>query len=230
MERILIVEDDVGTLDLLSLYLENRGFIVEGAKNGEEALAIIANKNLNLVLLDIEMPGINGFAVCKKIRETLNIPIIFISSRLQVTDKIKGFELGGDDYITKPFDFAELEARIKSNLIRYKQLTKQVTSSKLSFHDLVIHSDTYECFKNGEKVPLTSKEIEILILLATNPNQVLNTDQIYDHIWGYNSIGDPETVKVHIRNLRLKIEEDPAKPQYIITVRGFGYRFAQEFF
>src|SRR5690625_5016648 len=98
MERILIVEDDVGTLDLLSLYLENRGFIVEGAKNGEEALAIIANKNLNLVLLDIEMPGINGFAVCKKIRETLNIPIIFISSRLQVTDKIKGFELGGDDY------------------------------------------------------------------------------------------------------------------------------------
>src|SRR5690625_3106397 len=122
-ERILIVEDDAGTRDLISLYLESRGYHVEGVENGEKALTIVETKSLHLIILDIEMPGIDGFEVCQKIREHSDMPIIFVSSRHDVMDKIKCFELGGDDYITKPFDFAELEARIKSNLRRYEQLT-----------------------------------------------------------------------------------------------------------
>lgn len=228
MERILIVEDDAGTRDLIGLYLENRGYNVIGAKNGEEALTIAANKTLHLVLLDIEMPGIDGFDVCQNIRKHSDIPIIFISSRLDVMDKIKGFELGGDDYITKPFDFAELEARINSNLRRYEQLTNRESPSKLIFDELEIHLDTYECFTNGEKIDLTAKEIKLLMFLAKHPNQVFNAEQIYDHIWGFDSVGDPQTVKVHIQNLRRKIEKNPSKPFYIITVRGFGYRFSQK--
>jgi len=224
-ENILIVEDDLGTLNLLKLYLESKGYFVFGAENGEEALEIIENQSLHLIILDIEMPGIDGFEVCKKIRKHLDIPIIFISSRRGVIDKLKCFELGGDDYITKPFDFAELEARLKSNLRRYRQLTKQLSSSKLICGDLEIHLDTYECFLNKEKINLTPIEMKLLILLANQPSQVFNMEQIYDHVWGYDSIGDPQTVKVHIKNLRQKIEKEPTKPQYIITVRGFGYRF-----
>jgi len=226
LEKILIVEDDDGTRSLLGLYLENRGYDVKEAIDGEEALSIVADESLQLIILDIEMPGIDGFEVCQKIREHSDIPIIFISSRRDVMDKIKCFELGGDDYITKPFDFEELRARVTSNLRRYQQLTKQISSSKLTFGSLQIDLDTYECFIHGEKIDLTFTEIEILILLAKRPSQVFSVDQIYDHIWGIDSIGDPQTVKVHIKNLRNKIEAVPSKPKYIITVRGFGYRFA----
>lgn len=221
-ETILIVEDDVGTRDLLGLYLKNRGYITKGAKNGAEALLIIENEVVNLIVLDIEMPGINGFEVCKKVRKQSNVPIIFISSRLDVMDKIKSFELGGDDYITKPFDLAELEARIKSNLRRYKQ----ISTTRLIFGELQIDLDTYECFISGKKVKLTAKEMKLLIFLAKHPNQIFSAEQIYDHIWGFDSFGDPQTVKVHIRNLRHKIEKDPRNPKCIVTARGFGYRFA----
>lgn len=221
-ETILIVEDDVGTRDLLGLYLQNRGYIVKGAENGAEALLMIENEVINLIVLDIEMPGISGFEVCKKVREQSNVPIIFISSRLDVMDKIKSFDLGGDDYITKPFDLAELEARIKSNFRRYEH----ISTTKLTFGELQIDLDTYECLLSRKKVELTTKEMKLLIFLAKHPNQIFSSEQIYDHIWGFDSIGDPQTVKVHIKNLRHKIEKDPKNPRYIITARGFGYRFA----
>src|SRR5690606_558949 len=145
------------------------------------------------ILLDIEMPEIDGFEVCQEIRKILDIPIIFISSRRDIMDKIKSFELGGDDYITKPFDFAELEARVKSNIRRYQQLTKQINSSKLKYGALEIHLDTYECFLDGEEIALSTKEMQVLMLLAKRPNQVFSAEQIYDHIWGLESFGDIQT-------------------------------------
>ncbi|WP_284141613.1 MULTISPECIES: response regulator transcription factor [unclassified Virgibacillus] len=224
-QKILIVEDEAGIRDLIQLYLENRHYKVITADNGENAVELADREHPHLVVLDIEIPGIDGFEVCKRIREAIDIPILFLSGRRDLIDKIKCFELGGDDYITKPFDFAELEARIKASLQRYQQLRAQLSSEVLKYGELEINLTTYECFIKGRKIPLSTKEMQLLILLAKRPNQVFSVEQIYDLIWGIDSIGDIQTVKVHIRNLRSKIEKDSTDPKYIITVRGFGYRF-----
>src|SRR5690625_4833814 len=225
MAKILIVEDESGIRELISLFLENRKFVVTQVDNGRNALNEVSNNPPDLILLDIEMPQMDGFEVCMKIREKVEIPIIFISSRREMMDKLKSFELGGDDYITKPFDFAELEARINANLRRYQRINMQKDANVLSSGQLTIHFDSHQCFRDGQLVQLSTREMQILQLLAKHPNQVFSNEQIYDSIWGIDSIGDVQTVKVHILNLRRKIEKDHANPEHIITVRGFGYRF-----
>lgn len=224
-DKILIVDDETGIRELINLYLINRGYTTIEAENGEQAIKLLHLKKPQLVLLDIEMPDINGYDVCQKIRKSSDVPIIFLSSHRELPDKLKGFKLGADDYITKPFDFEELEARIKTNLIKYQKLKNKNEGKVLFFNNLKINVDTYECYLKGELVPLSTKEIQLLILLAKRPSQVFSADQIYDRIWGYDSTGDVQTVKVHVRNLRNKIECNTAKPKYILTVRGFGYRF-----
>lgn len=225
-ERLLLVEDEDGIRGLIQLYLENQGYQVCSVDNGEAALEQM-DDSIDLILLDIEMPRMNGYEVCRKIRENYNTPIIFISSRREIVDKIKSLELGGDDYITKPFDFEELVARIKANIRRYSSQQVKRAVNKLVYKNLVIYLDRFECFLNGEFIALSAREMEILIVLATHPNQVWSSEQLYDHIWGFNSSGDVQTIKVHISNLRRKIERNIRNPEYIKTVRGFGYKFSK---
>lgn len=227
-EKLLLVEDEQGIRELLQLYLESKAYTVFPVESGKHALQLVTDEQVDLVLLDIEMPGIDGFEVCKKIRETSDVPIIFISSRRDVLDKVKSFELGGDDYLTKPFDFEELEARIKANLRRYQESQYKKEVHILRYDQLEIHLDSYECFLNKVLIPLSRKEMQVLIFLAKRPYQVFSAEQIYDRIWGFDSIGDIQGVKVHISNLRKKLSTDGAAPLYIKTVRGFGYRFLEK--
>lgn len=226
-ERVLLVDDEVGIRELIHLYLEKKDYQVLIAENGVQALKLAESEKPYIILLDIEMPGKGGFDVCKQIRETTDVPILFISCRRSSVDKIKGFEVGGDDYITKPFDFAELEARIKANLRRNEwQDKKQGEANILIYDELEIHLDSCEIYMNGEPVSLFTKELQLLLILAQRPNQVWSTEKLYDQIWGFESAGDIQTVKVHISNLRRKLESDPAHPKFIQTVRGFGYKFS----
>ncbi|MBO1002941.1 response regulator transcription factor [Pseudogracilibacillus auburnensis] len=223
--KILVVEDEKGIRSLIQLYLESKGFIVYPVSSGQEALGIVKNENLSLILLDIEMPYMDGFEVCQKIRQMKNIPIIFISSSRELADKVRSFELGGDDYITKPFDFVELEARVRANIRRYKDEEKKQVKKILQYNNLEIHLDRYECYLNGKLLPLSTREMEILFLLAQHPNQVWSAEQLYDRIWGYDSLGDVQTIKVHISNIRRKLDQSNDGVNYIQTVRGFGYKF-----
>lgn len=224
-KRLLIVEDDVGTLNLLELYFKEKGYLVTALENGEKGIEAAEKESFDMVILDIEMPGMNGFEVCKQIRKSSDVPIIFLSSRRGLMDKLKCFELGGDDYVTKPFHFTELEARVDANLRRYKADRQLAEESKVFCGNLIIDKDAFQCFRDGELLDLTPTELKILIFLANHSNQVLHNEQIYDHVWGYDSTGNLQTVKVHMSNLRQKLEKDPIKPRHIVTVRGFGYRF-----
>lgn len=228
-EKILVVDDETGIRELVQMYLQKKGYTVITAENGEQAILLATSNNPQLILLDIEMPGINGFEVCKQIRRKMTIPILFLSVRRGVMDKIKCFELGGDDYITKPFDYTELEARIRANLRRYQTYKEtQKASNILNYGELKIHLDSYKCYLNGEQVTLSAKESQLLILLAKHPDRIWSSEQLYDHIWGFDSAGDIQTVKVHISNLRRKLEKDPTNPKFIQTIRGFGYLFSDD--
>lgn len=222
--KVVIVEDEEAIRGLIQLFLENRSFIVFPASNGHEALRVVREEKPDIVLLDIEMPEMDGFEVCKKIREMTNIPIIFISSRRAVSDKVQSFELGGDDYITKPFDFVELEARINANIRRHSETIKPEETNKIRVKQLEIDLDSYRCYVGGNIIQLSTREMEILIMLTKNPNRVWSAEKLYDHIWGFDSYGDVQTVKVHISNIRRKINEQIPGETYIETVRGFGYK------
>ncbi|MGM8365684.1 response regulator transcription factor [Virgibacillus sp. W0181] len=226
-KTILVVDDEEGIRILIQLYLEKKGYFVLTAANGEDALHIVDREEPDLILLDIEMPGMDGFEVCWEIRKKRTVPILFLSVRRDVMDKIKCFELGGDDYVIKPFDYAELEARIQANLRRYYK-DDQLESDLLIYGDLKIHLDRYMCYLNDQLVPLSAKEVQLLILLAQHPNQVWSAEQLYDHIWGVDSAGEIQTVKVHISHLRRKLEKDPTNPKFIQTVRGLGYVFSTD--
>lgn len=228
-ERILVVDDERGIRELIQLYLEKRKFEVYEAENGPQAIDIVRNENIDLLLLDIEMPGMNGFEVCKEIRRFSNVPILFVSCKKELSNRIEGIEIGADDYITKPFDFHELEVRIEAVFRRKKWLKMDADSedeSILKFDDISIDLIKCELTVRGEKVLLSNKEFKLLVLMAKEPNRIWAAEQIYDHIWGYYSEGSPQTVKVHISNLRRKLEVDPTRPKYIQTARGFGYKFA----
>ena len=228
-EKILVVDDEKGIRELIRLYLKKKKYEVQEAKNGLEAIDIVRNSDVDLILLDIEMSGMNGFETCKAIREFSNVPILFVSCKKELTDRIEGLEIGADDYITKPFDFHELEARIEVVFRRKNWLkmdSNQSESSILKFDEILIDLLKCELFVRGEKVILSNKEFKLLALMAKEPNRIWAADQLYDHIWGYYSEGSPQTVKVHISNLRRKLEIDPSRPKYIQTARGFGYKFA----
>ncbi|MDG5786030.1 response regulator transcription factor [Evansella sp. AB-P1] len=226
-EKILIVEDDGDIRELTSLYLNNKGYEVLTSGDGYDALNKLNNENPQLVILDILLPGMQGYEICEKIRLNSDVPILFLSCKRDSADKVKGLEVGADDYITKPFDLAELEARVKANLRRNKLQSFSSNNNRIAvFGHLEIDFNSYDVYVEGKKIALFKKELKLLLLLVENPNQVFSAEQLYDQIWGIDSLGDLKTVMVHVSNLRRKIEKDPTKPKLIQTVRGFGYKFS----
>lgn len=227
MRTVVIAEDEVDIQNLLKLYLEQEYRVISFA-NGEEALAGILEVMPDLVILDILLPGMNGFKVCERLREKqIHIPVIFLSAKREQSEKIRGLEIGADDYITKPFDPGELMARVKAHLRRSTQQTasEEENTHMITWGELHIDIEQYVVTVGGKSVHLSTKEIQLLILLASNPRRVFSTEQLYDFVWGEDQFGDLKTVSVHISTLRKKIERNPSKPNYIITVRGFGYKF-----
>lgn len=227
MRTVLIAEDEQDIRNLMMLYLK-REYNVLTYANGEEALAGIKEKMPDIVILDILLPGMSGFQICEKLREeNIYIPVIFLSAKREQSDKIRGLELGADDYITKPFDPGELMARVKALLRRSNQQFEAEEKGKkiIERGDLCIDTERYTVTISGKSIHLSTKEMQLLILLATNPRRVFSTGELYDLIWGEDHYGDLKTVSVHISTLRKKIEKNPSKPDYIMTQRGFGYKF-----
>ena len=226
MNRILIIEDDQSIAELQRDYLEIDGMIVEIETNGQKGLNKALHEQFDLILLDIMLPDINGYEICKKIRESKEIPILMVSAKTDDIDKIRGFGLGADDFIVKPFSPSELVARVKAHLSRYNRLVqKDQNDNQIQVGGLLINQQSRKIFVEGEEKIFTTKEFNLLTFLASNPNQVFSKDHLFDRIWGFDSIGDNSTVTVHIRKIREKIENDPSNPDYIETVWGAGYRF-----
>ena len=229
--NILVVDDEKEIADLIEIYLVSDGYKVFKAENAARGLEIIEKENIHLVLLDIMMPGMNGLEMCKKIRETNNIPIIMLSAKSTDLDKILGLGTGADDYVTKPFNPLELTARVKSQLRRYTQLgnlNQQNSSQVYKCGGLMINDENKEVFVDGELIKLTPIEYNILLLLVKNAGKVFSIDEIYEKIWNEDAIGADNTVAVHIRHIREKIEINPKKPNYIKVVWGLGYKMEQK--
>lgn len=226
-ENILIVDDEKEIRKLIDIYLKNDGYNTIHAENGEEALKVLKNNNIDLIILDIMMPKMDGIEACLKIREEKNMPIIMLSAKCEDMDKIMGLTTGADDYLTKPFNPLELVARVKSQLRRYLKLNKKeaiVDTSIIQINDLTINIDTHKVKVNGQDIKLTPREFEILRVLALNKGIVFSTEKIYETVWKEEFYESDNTVMVHIRKIREKIEENPRKPKYIKTVWGVGYK------
>ncbi|HYA14680.1 MAG TPA: response regulator [Syntrophales bacterium] len=228
--RILVVDDEKDIVDLVTYNLEQEKFSVIKAYDGESALDLVKTKSPDLIVLDLMLPGIRGIEVCRLIRknpETEFVPIIMLTARSDQVDKIIGFELGADDYITKPFNVKELIARIRAILKRTGARPDQDKAEILTYEGLSIDFRTYQVTINGEKIDLSPMELKLLRFLVQNPGRVYTRDQILDHVWGDETFVEPRTVDAHISRLRASIESDPNNPQYILTVRGIGYKFAE---
>ncbi len=225
MEKILIVEDDLQIQTLIRDYVNASGYIAITASDGEEALMKFESEKPHLALLDIILPKIDGFELCRKIRNESNIPIIMISSKKEDTDKILALGLGADDFIEKPFSPRVLIAKIQSQFRRVNILSGMPHSDILTIKNLEIDIKARTVTISGSQVPFSVKEFEILHYLMLNKNQALSREKIFDEIWGYNEFGDINTVTVHMRKIREKIELDPSNPEYIETVWGIGYKF-----
>lgn len=226
-EEILIVDDDIEICKLIQIYLENEGYICRTAYDGKQAQKMAKNHPIELMILDVMIPFIDGIEVCKKLRETMDIPILFLSAKSEDLDKISGLTAGGDDYITKPFNPLELVARVKSHLRRFKVLNQSgecETSGEIFIGDLYMNVETHEIKIADKAVHLTPIEFDILHLLASNQNVVFSADRIYETIWEEEPFESKNTVMVHIRKIREKIELDTHNPQYIKTVWGVGYK------
>jgi DNA-binding response OmpR family regulator len=226
MNRILIVEDEQSIAELERDYLEIEGFEVDIATDGSKGLVAALKNNYQLILLDVMLPIMNGFDVCKQIRKEKDIPILMVTAKHDDIDKIRGLGLGADDYIVKPFSPSELVARVKAHLARYDRLIrKSVPVEELHFRGLRMNHTSRQVFLHEKEVILTAKEFDLLLFLANHPNQVFSKEHLFERIWGLDSMGDLATVTVHVRKLREKIEADPSNPQFIETVWGAGYRF-----
>ena len=227
MTRILIVEDEESYREPLVYQLTREGYDVEAAETGEEGLELFTRGGADLVLLDLMLPGIDGFDVCKKIREEKQIPILMVSAKKDDIDKIRGLGLGADDYMTKPFSPSELVARVKAHLSRYERLmaTNQKVNDVIEIRGIRIDKTARRVYINGEEKQFTTKEFDLLTFLAENPNHVFSKEELFREIWDMDSIGDIATVTVHIKKIREKIEIDTSNPQYIETIWGVGYRF-----
>lgn len=226
MNKILIVEDEVTIAELEKDYLELSGFDVDIETNGENGLKKAKEGKYNLLILDVMLPGVDGFDICKEIRKTMNIPILIVSARKEDIDKIRGLGLGADDYITKPFSPSELVARVKSHLTRYERLVgNNNRKEEIEVRGLRIDKSSRRVYINDKEINFTTKELDLLTFLAENPNRVYSKDELFDKLWGIDAYGDVSTVTVHIRKIREKIETDTSNPQYIETVWGAGYRF-----
>ncbi|WP_431732301.1 response regulator transcription factor [Clostridium amazonitimonense] len=229
-EYILIVDDEKEIRDLVGIYMKNEGYETIKAENGMEALEILKNKKIDLIILDVMMPKLDGIETCIKIREEKNIPIIMLSAKTEDMDKIIGLTTGADDYVCKPFNPLELIARVKSQLRRYKKLNipqNFVKEGVIEIDDLVIDSTNYKVTVGKEEIKLTPMEFKILELLAENKNRVFSIEKIYERVWGEDYMESNNTVMVHIRKIREKIEVNPRKPRYLKTVWGVGYKIEE---
>ena len=227
MSKILIIEDEESIADLEKDYLELSGFSVDIETDGKRGLESAMTKEYDLFILDLMLPGVDGFEICRRIREKKNTPIIMVSAKKEDVDKIKGLGLGADDYMTKPFSPSELVARVKAHLAQYERLIgSQVMRNRvIEIRGLKIDKTARRVWVNGEETQFTTKEFDLLTFLAENPNHVFTKEELFRKIWNMESIGDIATVTVHIKKIREKIEFDTAKPQYIETIWGVGYRF-----
>ncbi len=227
MSKILIVEDEEAIADLEKDYLELSDFEVTIENTGDKGLEAAFSGNYDLVILDLMLPGVDGFEVCKQIREEKDIPIIMVSAKKDDIDKIRGLGLGADDYMTKPFSPSELVARVKAHMARYDRLvgSNQKVNDIIEIRGLKIDKTARRVYVDGEERVFTTKEFDLLTFLAENPNHVYSKEELFREIWDMDSIGDIATVTVHIKKIREKIEFDTAKPQYIETIWGIGYRF-----
>lgn len=227
MNRILIVEDDEAIAQLEGDYLHAQGFEATVAADGPTGLDKALTGDFALIILDVMLPGMDGFEVLKKIREQRNIPILLVTARKDDVDKIKGLGLGADDYITKPFSPSELAARVKAHIKRYDRLVGAVAPERdvIEIRDLKLDKVSRKLYVSGEEKKLTAREFDLLEFLMTHPNKVYSKQELFEQIWNSDSIGDIATVTVHIKKLREKIEVDRNNPQYIETVWGVGYRF-----
>ncbi len=226
-QKILIVDDDENIAELISLYLTKECFDTQIVHDGEEALQAFERSQPDLILLDLMLPGIDGYQVCREVRAKSQTPIIMLSAKGEVFDKVLGLELGADDYMEKPFDSKELVARVKAVLRRYRPVVQEkpeaASVKRVDYPDLSINLTNYSVLYNGQTIDMPPKELELLYFLASSPNQVFTREQLLDHIWGYEYIGDTRTVDVHIKRLREKINDHES--WRIATVWGIGYKF-----
>ena len=227
MSRILIVEDEEAIAELEKDYLELNDFEVMIENSGDTGLATALAEDFDLIILDLMLPGIDGFEICKRIREQKNVPILMVSAKKDDIDKIRGLGLGADDYLTKPFSPSELVARVKAHMARYNRLVGSHTKENdmVEIRGIRIDKTARRVFVDGTEKIFTTKEFDLLTFLAENPNHVYTKEEIFREIWDMDSIGDIATVTVHIKKIREKIEADTSKPQYIETIWGVGYRF-----
>lgn len=227
MSKILIVEDEETIADLEKDYLELSGFEVEVANDGDSGLEKALQEEYDLLILDLMLPGVDGFEICRKVRDEKNTPIIMVSAKKDDIDKIRGLGLGADDYMTKPFSPSELVARVKAHLARYDRLIGSMAKKNkvIEIRGLKIDTTARRVWVNGEERTFTTKEFDLLSFLAAHPNHVYSKDELFQKIWDMESVGDIATVTVHIKKIREKIEMDTSNPQYIETIWGVGYRF-----
>ena len=232
-QKILIVDDDNNIAELVALYLTKECFETKIVNDGEEALKQFHIFHPDLILLDLMLPGKNGYDICREIRDKVDVPILMVTARTESIDKVLGLGLGADDYISKPFDPAELVARVKSHLNRYERLTKNGEPQNgtegrekdvIKIDGIEIHTRSWKVFRDGEEIRFPNREFELLKFLAMNPNIVFSKEELFEKIWGYDYVGDSVTVTVHINRIREKIEEDSKNPKIIETVWGAGYR------
>jgi DNA-binding response OmpR family regulator len=225
-KRILIIEDEKALASLLSDYLSADGFTVEAQADGPAGLQAALTGSFDLVLLDLMLPGMDGFEVCRRLRQEADVPVLIVSARREDGDKIRGLGLGADDYVVKPFSPAELVARVKSHLARYDRLTGRARADRwISDGNLSVNIEARRVKKNEAEVSLTAKEFDLLLLFIRNPDRAFTRDEIYSRIWGDDLYVDPSNIAVHVRRLREKIEDDPSQPRHVETVWGVGYRW-----
>lgn len=226
MKKILIIEDDISIADIEKDYLEANGFEVVLVYDGLKALDVFETCNPDLVLLDLMLPGKDGYEICHEMRKKKEVPILMVTAKNTISDKVLGLGLGADDFITKPFDPSELVARVRAHLARFDRLTN-INADKdiIEFGNVRINIKSREVFKNGEELKLPVKEFELLYYLASQPNIVFSKEKLFEDVWGFDYLGDSATVTVHINRIREKIEDNPSKPRFIETVWGAGYKF-----
>ena len=227
MSKILIIEDEVSIAELEKDYLELSGFEVDMEHSGDTGLDKALKNEFDLIILDLMLPGMDGFEICRRIREQKNIPVLMVSAKKEDIDKIRGLGMGADDYITKPFSPSELVARVKAHLARYERLIGSAvkTNDIIEIRGLKIDKTARRVYVNGEEKAFTTKEFDLLTFLAENPNHVFKKEELFNKIWDMESLGEIATVTVHIKKIREKIEFNTSKPQYIETIWGVGYRF-----
>jgi len=229
MINILIIEDDVSIAEIERDFLEINSYDVTIMTDGRQGLKEAVSGKYDLILLDLMLPGMDGFEICKRVRETIDIPILMVTAKLEDIDKIRGLGLGADDYISKPFSLPELVARVKANLSQYERVKSNSSptskAKEIQIGNVRLNPQARRVYVDGLEVEIKTKEFDLLYFLMSNPEIVFNKDTLYERIWGMDSFGDIKTVAVHINRLRDKIEKDPAKPVHIQTVWGAGYRF-----